>query len=97
MIITYKLLPITLTNNLSSTNYNLEPRTYNHTSLGLFIRDRRVDFIVLAGYLRLLPTPLVAAYPRAVINIHPALLPAFGGRGFYGIKVHQAVIKSGAR
>lgn len=61
------------------------------------VRHRGVDFIVLAGYLRLLPSILVAAYPRAVINIHPALLPAFGGRGYYGLKVHQAVIKSGAR
>ncbi|CAN6475677.1 unnamed protein product [Victoria cruziana] len=57
----------------------------------------KVDFILLAGYLKLLPAELVRAYPRAILNIHPSLLPAFGGKGHYGIKVHKAVIASGAR
>ena len=64
-----------------------------------FIVDRnfKVDFILLAGYLKLIPNELVQAYPRSMLNIHPSLLPAFGGKGFYGLKVHQAVIASGAR
>ncbi|GAA0183305.1 transferase [Lithospermum erythrorhizon] len=55
------------------------------------------SFVLLAGYLKLIPVELVQAYPRHVFNIHPSLLPAFGGKGFYGMKVHRAVIASGAR
>ena len=47
--------------------------------------------------MQLVPEELVRVYKRAMLNIHPALLPNFGGKGFYGSKVHQAVIKSGAR
>eukprot|EP00246_Nothoceros_aenigmaticus_P001236 TRINITY_DN1168_c0_g1_i5.p1 TRINITY_DN1168_c0_g1~~TRINITY_DN1168_c0_g1_i5.p1 ORF type:complete len:274 (-),score=36.14 TRINITY_DN1168_c0_g1_i5:32-853(-) len=61
------------------------------------LRHYGVDYILLAGYLKLLPAELVQAYPRSILNIHPALLPAFGGKGYYGMKVHEAVIKSGAR
>lgn len=61
------------------------------------LRDYKVDFILLAGYLKLIPPKLIQAYPRAILNIHPSLLPAFGGRGYYGKKVHEAVIASGAR
>lgn len=52
---------------------------------------------LLAGMLQLIPREVVAAFPKAILNIHPGLLPAFGGKGFYGSKVHQAVIASGAR
>ncbi|CAM0912244.1 unnamed protein product [Alopecurus aequalis] len=62
-----------------------------------FLRDLKVDFILLAGYLKLIPGKLVQAYPRSMLNIHPSLLPAFGGKGYYGLKVHKAVIASGAR
>ena len=48
--------------------------------------------ICLAGYLRLLPASVLAAFPRRVVNIHPALLPKFGGKGMYGLHVHEAVI-----
>lgn len=55
------------------------------------------DLICLAGYMRLLPKPIVEAFPMEVMNIHPALLPLFGGKGMYGLKVHQAVIESGMK
>ena len=61
------------------------------------IRSLEVDFVLLAGYLKLIPVELVRAYPKSIVNIHPSLLPAFGGKGYYGIKVHKAVIASGAR
>ncbi|CAI5493022.1 unnamed protein product, partial [Closterium sp. Naga37s-1] len=61
------------------------------------MRHHGVDYVVLAGYLKLLPASLVEAFPRAILNIHPALLPAFGGKGYYGMRVHKAVIASGAR
>ncbi|XP_009772154.1 phosphoribosylglycinamide formyltransferase, chloroplastic [Nicotiana tabacum] len=61
------------------------------------LRTYNIDFILLAGYLKLIPTELVQAFPRSIFNIHPSLLPAFGGKGYYGMKVHKAVIASGAR
>jgi phosphoribosylglycinamide formyltransferase-1 len=61
------------------------------------LRDRRVDLIALAGYMKLLSPQVVAAYRHRILNIHPALLPGFGGRGMYGIRVHRAVIESGAK
>lgn len=55
-----------------------------------------VDLIALAGYLRLVPPAVVRHYRNRIINIHPALLPAFGGKGMFGMRVHRAVIESGA-
>ena len=55
-----------------------------------------VEAIFLAGYLRLIPSAVVAAYTRRILNVHPALLPAFGGKGMYGERVHEAVLASGA-
>jgi phosphoribosylglycinamide formyltransferase-1 len=57
----------------------------------------RTDLVVLAGYLRLVPDAVVAAYHGRMLNVHPALLPAFGGPGMYGARVHQAVLDAGAR
>lgn len=56
-----------------------------------------IDLVVLAGYIRLVPAEIVAKYAGRIVNIHPALLPAFGGPGMYGQRVHRAVIESGAR
>jgi phosphoribosylglycinamide formyltransferase-1 len=58
---------------------------------------RRVGMIVLAGYMKLLSPAVVRAFHHRILNIHPALLPAFGGQGMYGMRVHRAVIESGAR
>lgn len=55
----------------------------------------RVDFVLLAGFLRLIPGPMLEAFPGRILNIHPSLLPQFGGKGLYGIKVHEAVCRSG--
>lgn len=54
-----------------------------------------VDFIVLAGFLLKVSLPILEAYPNKIINIHPALLPKFGGKGMYGHHVHQAVVDAG--
>ncbi|WP_321333859.1 phosphoribosylglycinamide formyltransferase [uncultured Bacteroides sp.] len=56
-----------------------------------------IDFIVLAGFLLRIPEPLLHAYPNKIINIHPSLLPKFGGKGMYGGKVHEAVVASGEK
>ncbi|MDR5709204.1 MAG: phosphoribosylglycinamide formyltransferase [Armatimonadota bacterium] len=57
----------------------------------------RVDLVCLAGFLRILDARFVAAYRGRILNIHPSLLPAFGGKGMYGERVHRAVLASGAR
>jgi len=59
------------------------------------LRERHIDYIALAGYLKLLPAEIVRAYPRRILNIHPALLPNYGGPGMYGHFVHEAVLASG--
>lgn len=56
------------------------------------LKARQIDFIVLAGFLWKIPDALIQAYPQKIINIHPALLPSYGGKGMYGHKVHEAVI-----
>jgi len=58
------------------------------------LQKAAVDVIVLAGYMKHLPASVVAAYRHRILNIHPALLPAFGGTGMYGLRVHQAVLAS---
>lgn len=59
------------------------------------LQEHRIDFIVLAGYLLKIPAYLVEAFPKAILNIHPALLPLHGGKGMYGDHVHNAVITCG--
>lgn len=56
------------------------------------LQDNKIDFIILAGFLLLLPDFIVDAYPCKIVNIHPALLPKYGGKGMYGMAVHDAVI-----
>ncbi len=60
------------------------------------LKAGQIDFIVLAGFLLLIPQNIIDSYRGRIINIHPALLPLNGGKGFYGNNVHQAVISSGA-
>lgn len=59
--------------------------------------EKEVELIVLAGFLKLMPKEFVRAFPNKIINIHPALLPSFGGKGMYGIRIHEAVFKSSAK
>lgn len=59
------------------------------------LEDKGIDFIVLAGFLARVPDCILHAYPNKIINIHPALLPKFGGKGMYGDRVHEAVVMAG--
>ena len=59
--------------------------------------DVKCDLIILAGYLRMIPAEFAQAYDKKIINVHPSLLPKFGGKGMYGDRVHQAVITSGEK
>jgi formyltetrahydrofolate-dependent phosphoribosylglycinamide formyltransferase len=60
------------------------------------LEEAGVDLVVLAGYLKLVPGEVVQRFGGRMVNIHPALLPAFGGKGMYGIRVHRAVLDAGA-
>ena len=62
-----------------------------------FLQDNHIDFIVLAGFLLKIPDNLLEAFPNRIINIHPALLPKFGGKGMYGLHVHEAVVAAGEK
>lgn len=61
------------------------------------LREYNIDFIVLAGFLARVPDKILHAYPDKMINIHPSLLPKFGGKGMYGDRVHEAVIAAGEK
>ncbi len=61
------------------------------------LREYKIDFIVLAGFLWLVPAYLIHAVPEAIINIHPALLPKYGGKGMYGDRVHKSVVENGEK
>ncbi len=59
------------------------------------VKKYRIDLIILAGYLIILPKILVAEYPGRIINVHPSLIPSFCGGGYYGLKIHQCVLERG--
>ena len=61
------------------------------------LSGKEIDYIVLAGFLWLIPTHILKEYPNRIINIHPALLPNYGGQGMYGMRVHEAVIAAGEK
>ena len=61
------------------------------------LNSLKVDLIVLAGYLVVIPEAVIDAYPNKIINIHPSLIPAFCGTGYYGLKVHEAALKRGVK
>lgn len=61
------------------------------------LKNHKIDFIVLAGFLWKIPSVLINAFPNKIINIHPALLPSFGGKGMYGNAVHEAVLAAGEK
>jgi len=69
---------------------------YDTDELVAKLLSMQIDLVVLAGFLWLIPQHLLRAFPQRIINIHPALLPSFGGKGMYGSRVHQAVIAAGA-
>ena len=70
---------------------------YTKDTVAGYLLESNIDFIVLAGFLWLIPEKILNIYHRRIINIHPALLPSYGGKGMYGEKVHEAVIAAGDR
>ncbi len=70
------------------------PDFYDTQKILSILKENKTDFIVLAGFMWLIPEYLIDAYPNKIINIHPALLPKYGGKGMYGMKVHEAVVEN---
>lgn len=77
--------------------WNIPTYTFNKTDLyengkvAEILQKKQIDWIVLAGFLWLIPAWMIEQYPQRILNIHPALLPQYGGKGMYGMKVHRAV------
>lgn len=76
---------------ITSVTFNRD-ELYNSDVISNLLCDRQIDLIVLAGFLWLIPANILRMFPNRIINIHPALLPGYGGRGMYGHLVHEAVI-----
>jgi len=70
------------------------PDFYESEKVLEILKKEEINYIVLAGFLWLIPEYLINAYPNKIINIHPALLPNYGGKGMYGMNVHEAVVKN---
>ncbi|MCP4311061.1 MAG: phosphoribosylglycinamide formyltransferase [Bacteroidetes bacterium] len=80
--------------NVETVVFNRE-QFYEKDEVIELLKEREIDLVVLAGFLWLVPSGLIRAFEGRIINIHPALLPNYGGKGMYGNHVHQAVIDSG--
>ena len=61
------------------------------------LREREIDLIILAGFMRILSGDFTARWPRRILNVHPALIPSFCGQGYYGLKVHEAALQRGVK
>lgn len=72
------------------------PEEFDEKLLSI-LRENETDLVVLAGYMKMLSPTVVRAYKHKILNIHPGLLPSFGGSGMFGIHVHEAVINSGVK
>lgn len=83
--------------------FNVPTKVFNRTifreseEVLLWLKERNVSHLVLAGFIWLIPAYLIKAFPGKIINIHPALLPKFGGKGMYGMHVHEAVKAAGEK
>lgn len=73
----------------------LPPSGFREGKATALLHDYQVDFVVLAGFLLRIPDDMLRDYPDKIVNIHPSLLPKFGGKGMYGSRVHEAVIEAG--
>ena len=65
---------------------------FQNGSVLTVLKEYGIDYVILAGFLKLVPADLIQAFPNRIVNIHPALLPRFGGKGMFGMHVHEAVV-----
>ncbi len=74
-----------------------EEKSISNNNLSEFLKSLEIDLVVLAGFLKMIPDDMIVDFRNRIINIHPALLPSFGGKGMYGMNVHKAVYNSSAQ
>ncbi|MGB5847569.1 MAG: phosphoribosylglycinamide formyltransferase [Ignavibacteriaceae bacterium] len=74
-----------------------EENSIPYNNLSEFLKSLEIDLVVLAGFLKMIPNDMIVEFRNRIINIHPALLPSFGGKGMYGMNVHKAVYSSSAQ
>ncbi len=79
---------------LGVTSSYFDKNSFRNTNAVFTILKEQADYIVLAGFLLKIPLKIIEAFPNKIINIHPALLPKYGGKGMYGMHVHNAVVKN---
>ena len=73
-----------------------DPKEYDAALLKV-LKDNHIDLVVMAGFLSIVGEELIDAYRNRILNVHPSLLPSFGGQGFYGLKVHEAALERGVK
>ena len=74
-----------------------EENSISYNNLSEFLKSLEIDLVLLAGFLKMIPNDMIVDFRNRIINIHPALLPSFGGKGMYGMNVHEAVYNSSAK
>ncbi|MFA5296923.1 MAG: phosphoribosylglycinamide formyltransferase [Lutibacter sp.] len=80
--------------NLGISNRNFDKNDFIDTDVVLNLLKAQADYIILAGFLLKIPKKMIEAFPNKIINIHPALLPKYGGKGMFGMQVHNAVVEN---
>ena len=88
-----------ITEEYSISNYVVgkEENSISYNNLSEFLKSLDIDLVVLAGFLKMIPNDMIVDFRNRIINIHPALLPSFGGKGMYGMNVHKSVYNSSAQ
>lgn len=79
---------------LNTPSYTINKAGFENGQALRLLKEFKIDFVILAGFLLKIPENLLKAYPNKIINIHPSLLPKFGGKGMYGLYVHKAVLEN---
>ena len=84
-------------NSIDTYNIGKQKNFIHYSDMAEFLKSFDIGLIVLAGFLKMIPETVIKNFNNRIINIHPALLPSFGGKGMYGMNVHKAVYNSGAK
>lgn len=84
-------------NSIDTYNVGKQENFIHYSDLAEFLKSLDIGLIVLAGFLKMMPETVIKNFKNRIINIHPALLPSFGGKGMYGMNIHKAVYNSGAK
>ena len=88
---------IAMKNSIDTYTVGKQENFIHYSDLAEFLKSLDIGLIVLAGFLKMIPETVIKNFKNRIINIHPALLPSFGGKGMYGMNVHKAVYNSGAK